>query len=303
MSDFLRRIRLPLIFAALVLLTTFFMIGDQRTPRGGARDAPWPLSALLEAAVPVQRALRWPAERTREVWSRYLALVAVGEENDALRSQLASLEEENLQLREALVASGNLERIVAMRRGFDIPLMPGEVIGQDVSQWFRSLLIDRGRDEGVASGMPVISDQGLVGLVTATSSSGARTMLLVDRRAAVDAVVERSRALGIVRGTGGAALELTFMQRGDDVREGDLLVTSGIGGVYPKGLRIGTVRSVRKEPRALVHTARVEPAVDFGRVEQVFVMLRRGPTMDLLYSGDGDAPDVPDAPKKLANTP
>lgn len=300
MSDFLRRIRLPLIFAALVLLTTFFMIGDQRAARGERIDAPWPLSALLEAAVPVQRALRWPVERTREAWSRYLALVGVGQENGALRRELAALAEENLQLREALVESGNLQRIAAMRRGFDVPLMPGAVIGQDVSQWFRSLLVDRGRDEGVVSGMPVISDQGLVGLVTATSSSGARTMLLVDRRAAVDAVVERSRALGIVRGTGAATLEFTFMLRGDDVREGDLLVSSGIGGVYPKGLRIGTVKSVRTEPRALVHTAQVEPTVDFGRVEQVFVMLRRGPTMDLLYSGDGDAADPPAA---LATAP
>jgi rod shape-determining protein MreC len=299
MSEFLRRIRLPLIFAALVLLTTFFMIGDQRAARGGRSGAPWPLSALIEAAVPVQRALRWPVERTREVWSRYLALVGVGEENGALRQRVAALEDENLQLREALVASGNLQRIAAMRKGFEVPLLPGQVIGQDVSQWFRSLLVDRGRDEGVASGMPVISDQGLVGLVTATSSSGARTMLLVDRRAAVDAVVERSRALGIVRGTGAPTLEFTFMLRGDDVRAGDLLVTSGIGGVYPKGLRIGTVTSVRTEPRALVHTAQIEPAVDFGRVEQVFVMLRRGPTMDLLYSGDGDTPD----PAALATAP
>jgi rod shape-determining protein MreC len=117
-------------------------------------------------------------------------------------------------------------------------------------------------------------------------------MLLLDRESAIDAVVQRSRARGIVRGTGTQELEFVFVVRGDDVREGDEVITSGVGSVYPKGLRVGTVRAVEAGEELLLHTARVEPAVDFGRLEQVFVMLRRGPTMDLLYSGDGDLPAV-----------
>ncbi len=300
MRDFLRRIRLPLLFAALVLLTTFFMIGDQRAARGERVDAPWPISLLLEAAAPVQRAIRWPIDRTRETWSRYVALVHVGDDYRALRSRLTELEEENLQLREALVASGNLQRVVAMRKDFEVPLLPGQIVGQDVSPWFRSLLLDRGRSDNVRSGMPVISDQGLVGLVTATSAHAARAMLLVDRRAAVDAIVVRSRARGIVRGTGAGSLEFVFLIRGDDVKVGDALITSGVGGVYPKGLRIGDVTAVHADAGSLVHTAKVDPAVEFGRLEEAFVMLRRGPTMDLLYSGDGDGPEEPAG---LAKTP
>ncbi len=288
MRDFLRRIRVPLLFAALALLTLFFMVSDQRLAPGERPDAPWPLSALLEAAVPVQRAIRWPIERSREAWNHYIALVGVGEQNEALRTRLAALEEERLQLQEALVASGNLNRIAALRKDFEVPLMPGQVVGQDLSPWPRSLLIDRGRVDGVLSGMPVISDRGLVGLVTATSPNGARAMLLVDRRSAVDAIVQRSRARGIVRGTGSGTLELSFLMRGDDVKLGDALITSGVGGVYPKGLRIGTVTEVHADPGELVHTALVGPAVEFGRLEELFVMLRRGPTMDLLYAGDGD---------------
>lgn len=301
MGDFLRRIRLPLVFAALVLLTTFFMIGDQRAARGERVDAPWPLSVLLEAAAPIQRVVRWPIERARETWAEYVALVDVGRRNGELRERIAALEEENLQLREALVESGNLERVAALRRGFEASLLPARVIGQDVSPYFRSLLLDRGRESGALSGMPVVSDRGLVGLVTATTPNAARAMLLVDRRAAVDAVVERSRALGIVRGAGTELLEFSFLMRGADVKPGDPLLTSGVGGVYPKGLRIGSVVSVSAEKGALVHTARVRPAVDFGQLETAFVVLARGPSMRLLYEGDGDVAEP--SPPAVAGAP
>ena len=303
MGDFLRRIRLPLIFAALVLLSTFFMIGDQRAARGERVDAPWPLSALIEAAQPVQRVVRWPFERAQSSWAQYVALVDVGRDNETLRSRVAALEEENLQLREALVESGNLERVAALRGEFEARLMPARVIGQDVSPYFRSLLVDRGRSAGVLSGMPVVSDRGLVGLVTATTRSAARTMLLVDRRAAVDAVIARSRALGIVRGAGTEQLEFAFLMRGADVKPGDAVLTSGVGGVYPKGLRIGTVSEVNARAGALVHTARVAPAVDFGQLETTFVLLARGPSMRLLYEGDGDAESDEATPPAVAAHP
>ena len=174
MRDFLRRIRLPLIFAALVIATTFFMIGDQRAARGERADAPWPLSVLLEASAPIQRAVRWPFGRVRESWARYVAIVDVGRNNDTLRAHVAALEEENLQLREALVDADNLKRVAAMRKEFEAELMPARVIGQDVSPYFRSLLLDRGRGDRVLSGMAVVSDRGLVGLVTATTQSAAR---------------------------------------------------------------------------------------------------------------------------------
>jgi rod shape-determining protein MreC len=136
--------------------------------------------------------------------------------------------------------------------------------------------------------MPVVSDHGVVGLVTATSPHASRAMMLLDRQSAVDAIVQRSRARGIVRGKGTGDLEFVFMVRGDDVQTGDVLITSGVGGVYPKGLRIGTITAVQTEEARLLHTGSVRPSVDFGRIEQVFIMLQRGPTMDLLYAGEGD---------------
>ena len=292
MRDFLRRISLPLLFGALLLTTVVFMLGDRPAER--AEDRPWPLNLLLELVAPVQAVLVGPIDWVSGTWSDYVDLVDLHQENLRLDGRLAELEEQNLQLREALVASGHLERIVAMRQNFEVPLLPTEVVGQDLSPWFRSVLLDRGRRDQVHSGMPVVAAQGLAGLITASSPHAARAMVLLDRRSAVDAIVERSRARGIVRGRGSGELEFVFMVRGDDVNVGDALITSGVGGVYPKGLRIGRVDSVNTDRSELLHTAGIEPAVDFGRLEQVFVVLQRGPTMDLLYEGEGDVPAAPE---------
>ena len=303
MRDFLRRIRLPLVFAALLLLTTTLMVVDRRTMLEGGSDHSWFSGVLIEIATPIQKLIRWPVDLLGEAWTDYIALGELRRDYERLRSRVAVLEEENLQFREALVASGNLERIVQMRENFEVPLLPSEVVGQDVFPWFRSILLDRGRSHEVLSGMPVVSDHGVVGLVTATSPHASRAMMLLDRQSAVDAIVQRSRARGIVRGRGTGELEFVFMVRGDDVQPNDVVITSGVGGVYPKGLRIGTITAVQTEEARLLHTGSVQPSVDFGRLEQVFIMLQRGPTMDLLYAGEGDRIGGRGDPKEARPSP
>ncbi|HXV36495.1 MAG TPA: rod shape-determining protein MreC, partial [Myxococcota bacterium] len=231
-----------------------------------------------------------PLDLTQDAWRHYVSLIDASDTNAALRARLVALEEENLQLREALVASGRLERIAEIRADFEVPMLPCELVGVDPSPWFHSVLIDRGRDHGVRSGMPVISEHGLVGLVTETSTRAAKAMLVLDRQSAVDGIIQRSRSRGIVRGGGTSELEFEFIARGSDVRVGDVVISSGLGGVYPKGLRIAEVVSVSDPGSGLMQTAKLAPSVDFGRLEQVFVMLRRGPTMEMLYAAEQDEP-------------
>jgi rod shape-determining protein MreC len=169
-------------------------------------------------------------------------------------------------------------------------MLPSEIVGLDVTPWFRSVLVDRGSDHGVQAGQPVITAKGVVGLVTRTSRHAAKTMLVLDRQSRIGAVVQRSRARGVVRGRGTNQLEFEIVARGADVEVGDVVITSGMGGVYPKGLRIGEVVEVPDPGGSLMQTVLLEPAVDFGRLEQVFVLLRRGRSMDLLYG-----PDTPEA--------
>lgn len=297
MTEHRSRIAIALGSVVLAGAALVSMVVD-RHGAGRGHELSWWSGAVLDLAVPVQKMVATPIDFARGTLRDYVALLGVRDENEKLRGRLAEVEEENLQLREALVASGRLARIAEMRDDFEVPMLPAELVGLDVSAWFRSGLIDRGRQHGVLSGMPVINEQGLVGLVTATSHAAAKVMLLIDRQSAVDAVVQRSRSRGIVRGAHGDDLLFEFVVRDGDVQAGDVLVTSGLGGVYPKGLRIGEVSSVSEADSKMLRTASVRPAVDFGRLEQVFVMLRRGPTMELLYATDeGDSADPPEKPK------
>ncbi len=284
MAESHNRIRLALVVSVLIGVATVNMVVDRRALRDGTRDLPAWAGPILDLTIKVQRAVAFPAEMLQDAWSRYVTLVGVNEQNQVLQLEIAHLSEENLQLREALVAGGRLERIAEMRDDFEVPMLPAELVGSDVSPYFHSVLLDRGRSDGVRSGMPVISESGLVGLVVATSSQASKTLLLLDRLIAIDGTVQRSRARGIVRGRGDDPPLFEFVARGGDIEPGDLLITSGLDGVYPKGLLIGTVTDVEEPGARLLRTARLEPAVDFGRLEQAFVMLRRGPTMELLYA-------------------
>ena len=299
MPEFRSGLSQSLLLAALVAVAVLSMAVDGGRETGEGGEMSWFTGAILDVAAPVQKVLAMPVDFVRETFIDYVDLLMVREENSELRARVAALDEENLQFREALVASGRLQRIAEMRDAFETPMLPSELVGVDASPWFRSALVDRGQVDGVRAGMPVISEQGLVGLVRATSTTAARTMLVVDRQSAIDGTVQRSRTRGLVRGRGTDQLEFEFVARGHDVEVGDLVMTSGLGGVYPKGLRMGEVVEILDPGSQLMQTALIEPAVDFGRLEQVFVMLRRGPTMELLYGAeDGDlavaeAPDDP----------
>lgn len=291
MTEIRSRVWLAGLAALLIGTALINMVVDRRARGEGGRELSWWSGLVLDVAVPVQKMVALPLEMARDSWDEYVSLVDVGRENDALRERVAELEEANLQLSEALKTSGRLDRIAEMREEFDVPMLPAQLVGLDASTWFRSVLLDRGRNHGVHSGMPLISEQGLVGLVTATSRNASKGMLLIDRQSAVGAVVQRSRARGMVRGAGDG-LVFEFVGRDADIASGDVLITSGLGGVFPKGLRVGVITKVEAEGAQLLREAAVEPAVDFGRLEQVFVMLRRGPTMDLLYATEsGDLPD------------
>ncbi len=295
MRELLHRLRLPLLFAGLAVLAAISLFADQRALQAGGRDLSWFSGGLLEVAAPVERVLTAPLVLVRDAYRRYVDLMGVRDENAALRARVASLEQEGLELREALVASGALEQVAALREQLELPMLATEVVGQDVSPWFRSIVLDRGRSHGLRSGMPIVTERGVVGLVTATTPHAARAMLILDRQSAVDGLVQRSRARGIVRGTGGGELELEFTGPPEDVQVGDLVITSGYGGVYPKGVRIGEVISVARDAPYVVRRARVRPAAGFERLERVFAVLWRSPTLELL-SGD-ETPAVSAAPR------
>lgn len=302
MPDLLKHIGAPLIGALLILLTIVSMVIDRPSAGDESIELPWWQAAVLEIAAPVERVISAPIDGTKRFFEEYVDLLGVRADNRRLQRRIAEIESENLQFREALVSSGHLARVASMRDEIEIPMLPAEVVGLDVAPWFRSVLVDRGTQHGVESGFPVITHEGVVGVVTATSSHAAKTMLLLDRQSSVDALVQRSRARGVLRGVGRAHLEFEFVVRSADVVVGDEVVTSGLGGIYPKGLRLGRVAEVLDAGGRLTRIAVIDPAVDLGQLEQVFVLLRRGPIMDLLYRANRAENDL-EGPVSVGSAP
>ena len=292
MPDLLKRLGGPLIVVVLLMVAIVSMVLDRRRVETGGRPLPWWQATILEVTAPIERLISAPIGGVKGFYRDYLDLLSVRSENTRLAERLADIESENMQFREALVTSGHLERVAAMRDETEISMLPAEIVGLDVTPWFRSILLDRGSEHGVLPGNPVVTQDGVVGVVTGTSSHAAKTMLLLDHQSAVDAVVQRSRARGIVRGAGREVLEFEFFVRESDVVVGDEVVTSGLGGIYPKGLRLGRVSEIREATGQLTQIAVVRPAVGLGQLEQVFVMLRRGPTMELLYRSNAPEGDL-----------
>ena len=169
MADYHNRTPVTAIAVGLVAFAVVAMVVDRRAMLGGDRELSGWSGAVLDIAAPVQRMIALPLEFMQDTWRHYVAILEVGQRNEELSSRLVLLEEENLQLREALVASGRLERIAEIRADFEIPMLSSELVGVDPSPWFRSVLVDRGQSHGVRSGMPIISELGLVGLVAGPS--------------------------------------------------------------------------------------------------------------------------------------
>lgn len=270
MGDLLSRFRYPLTYLVLALASTLSLASQDRPVRTGVGS-----QLLIEVTGPLQMMVGLPLRELRSVWDNYVSLVGVRQDRDEIQKELAELRSENLRLREALVASDRFQRFGDYRDQQDLPLRPANVSAEDLSPWFKSITIDQGSSHGIEPGMPVITDEGVVGVVSGTSPHFSRVLLMIDPQSQVDTYTQRSRARGSARGGADGSCSLEYVLRESDVQPGDDLLTSGLDGIYPKGLRVGRVSRIDREPYGLFQRVEVEPAVDFYALEEVFVILER----------------------------
>lgn len=270
MNELIARFHYPLTYLAIVLVCVVNLASP-----GKPRDMGLGSQVLIEVTLPLQRMVMLPFREVSRFYQDYKSLVFVREENERLRAQLARVKDENLQYREAIVASERFQRLAGFRTRGEVPMVPANVVAQDLSSWFRSVLVDQGSTSGIRPGMPVITDSGVVGLVVGTTPRAAKVLLVTDPQSRIDAYVQRTRAQGTVQGSSSDLCDFEYVLRDQDVEAGDLLLTSGLGAVYPKGLVIGRVASVVRRPYGLFQVAQVEPAVDFRQLEEVFVILEQ----------------------------
>ena len=224
----------------------------------------------------VQRMITGAVTGVEELWSGYFALRGVNDENAALRQQLQDLQIKLQEERALAQRTEDLRQLLELRQRAELETTAAEIIAAGASPEFRTVTIDKGTGDRVDADMAVLSPSGVVGRVILPSARASKVQLLIDRNAAAGAIIERSRAQGVVVGAGGETLRMDYVPGTADVKAGDLVVTSGIDGIYPKGFVIGTVETVERGPGSY-HEIRVSPAVDFSRLEEVLVVLTPPP--------------------------
>lgn len=208
------------------------------------------------------------------VWHDYRELINVREENRRLREELSQYKAATTSYREAVAVNVRLEKLLELKETLPDPSISARVVGLDPSLWFKTLIIDRGSSDGVERGMPAVTVEGIVGQVISSSPHYAKVLLANDPNSAVDVIVQKNRVQGIIKGDG-TEFVLHYVLRNSDVEKGDHIITSGLGGVFPKGLPVGRVAEVVRAQRGLFQSIRVEPAADFSRLEHLLIIMKK----------------------------
>jgi rod shape-determining protein MreC len=269
-SFFLFRRYSLFIFIILLLLFALVLMSLRANQRKGAEIVD---ALLMEMFSPFQKAATLVVKTVRGAFQQYVFLVNLENENKVLKRKIAELQEENHGIKEMKLANERLRQLLHFREK-NFPFMIGaEVIGQDPSSWFKSVTIDKGEKDGVKKGMAVVSPAGVIGRILKTAPHYAIVLLITDYNSAVDSIVQRTRAKAIVEGKGENRCQLKYLLRTEEVAVGDVVVTSGLGGNFPKGLMVGEIKKVDKKGHGVFQYAELVPSVDLAQLEEVFVIM------------------------------
>jgi len=233
-----------------------------------------PEQFLVEITAPFQKLIKQTADMTRDYWLNYFYLVNLRNENQQLKKNVDSLRVENSRYRELLATHERLKELLQFKQTINWPVLAAQVIGLDPTGWFRSIIIDKGDTAGVRLNMPVVNAYGVVGRIVSVSPGYAKVLLIIDQNSAVDCLVQRSRDRGMLKGLSTEICKLDYVGKSDYVAIEDTVVTSGLGGVFPRGLPVGKVLNVKEVSGELFKDIEVMPAVDFSKLEEVLVILK-----------------------------
>ena len=195
----------------------------------------------------------------------------VAAENRKLKRQVEEMRRRNASLAEDSLEIERLRALLKLRSALPQHVVAAAVIGRQLTRWPTALVIDKGRADGIRPRQPVIAAGGLVGRIYSVSARSAVAIPLIDLNSSAGAMAQRSRSAGILEGDG-EQCRLRYLPLHADVKPGDVVISSGLGGVFPKGIMIGAVESVSRDDAAAVKSAVVRPSVDLSRLEEVLVM-------------------------------
>ena len=212
----------------------------------------------------------------RGFWNYYIALQGVHEQNLALKKDIERLTEQLAQLREQVIISEQLTQLLAYQQKEPIQTVAARVIGRNATNWYRTLILDKGGRENIKPNMGVITYAGVVGRVVKTHPSTSIVLLLTDPNVAVPAMIQSSREEGIVQGTAQGYIRMKYLPPLSPIPIGENVVTSGLTGAFPRGLQIGQIGRLQKTDTDLFQSAEIQPAVGFQTLEGVLVIISPG---------------------------
>ncbi|MDI6776145.1 MAG: rod shape-determining protein MreC [Syntrophales bacterium] len=256
-----------IIFTLIIVLLSLISHSVKRSSETGIFE-----KLVLEMAAPLLDVINTPFKELTNVWKRYIFLVGLEKENRRLKEKNSLLTKQLIQYQEGYLEGIRLQKLLGLKENLNYPTVAARVINRNRLSVFQTVLINEGSVHNLRVGLPVVSDQGVVGRIIEASWHVSKILLLTDESSKIDALVQRTRAPGILQGSGFIS-HLKYVLKTDDVRVGDAVISSGVGGVFPKGLLLGFVTRVDKKDVALFQKIEVTPSVDVARTEEVLVIL------------------------------
>ncbi len=260
----------PIIIACLLVIVSLIILSysvKQPTRTGFFREL------ILETAAPFASIITVSFKDLAGVWKRYIFLVGLQNENEQLKRDNELQVQEINRYREGYLEGLRLQKLLALKETSGHQTIAAMVIGRDQTSIMKTILIDKGKSHGLRLDLPVIADQGVVGRIVETSAHASRVLLLIDENSNTDALIQESRIQGILQGAASLGCSLKYVPKTEAVSTGNIVVTSGLSGLFPKGLLLGTVKNVEKTDSGLFQKIDVAPFVDFSKLEEVLVIL------------------------------
>lgn len=268
----IKKYRTPLVFLIIVvlLLVSVRMTGFER-PRLSQGEA-----LFRNFLTPLQSGVMVIVQKTDNFMSQVLAFTKLQKENERLRKEVDRLTAENNLLVETRQENARLQKLLGLENiiGNQFSLTAARVTARDLGSLRQTLTINKGAKDGIKKDMPVINEEGLVGRIINVTDSTSEVLLIIDREGAVGAMVQQTRVPGVVEGLGPNSDKLQMIHIAIDapVSVNQVIITSGYGGKFPKGLRIGYVMEIIPEENGLMKRGVVHPFVDFDRLEEIMVI-------------------------------
>ncbi|MEI7448271.1 MAG: rod shape-determining protein MreC [Desulfomonile sp.] len=222
---------------------------------------------------PFEQAVFGVHREVANFWRSYIDLIGVQKENQGLKEEIRRLKRDRATLSARESENLRLKKLLNIKSRYDFPSLVAQVIGEDASGWYRTFFINRGSEDGVSANMPVTAAEGVVGRVVRSSADMAQVLLISDPNLSLDCRVVRTRDRGILKGSLDRGCVLRYISIKSQVEPGDELETSGLDGVFPRGLTVGRIDSVRSGDQGMFLEAHVIPAANLSAIEEVLVIL------------------------------